>query len=70
MMHNKALFGLFSGVLLVVLTLIGVALLNVPAGNAARGAEAVVTGCAIPGSVGEKGYGLPHGAGPCAVVAN
>ena len=68
MMHNKALFGLFSGVLLVVFTLIGVALLNVPAGNAARGAEAA--GCAAQGPTGEKGYGLLHGAGPCAAVPN
>ncbi|WP_131117643.1 hypothetical protein [Lichenihabitans psoromatis] len=51
-MQNKALFGLFSGVLLVVVTLIGVAALNMPS------AESAVASCASAHVPAEGGYGL------------
>ena len=51
-MQNKALFGLFSGVLLVVVTLIGVAALNLPS------AESAVASCATAHVSTEVGYGV------------
>ena len=56
-MKHKALLGLFSGVLLVVGTLIGVAVLNAPAAQGADSASPRAA-CLHPAAGSEQGYGV------------
>ncbi len=57
-MKNKALYGLFSGVSLVVATLIGVALLMPSAESASSRADATVIACAHARIGQDLGYGV------------
>lgn len=63
-MKNKALYGLFSGVGLVVATLIGVATLMPSAESATNHVEATLVACAHVRVANDQGYGV-RGPGTC-----
>ena len=58
-MRNKALYGLYSGVGLVIATLIGVALLMPSAESASSRVDATLVACAHTRAGGDAGYGVP-----------
>lgn len=68
-MNRSALVGLLSGVFLVVVTLIGVAMLNMP--QAAGAAPSVRRGppaCTTGHKAAEQGYGIAPAAATCAAT--
>lgn len=65
-MNRSALVGLLSGVFLVVVTLIGVAVLNMPqAAGASPSARRDSPGCAAEHRTAEQGYGIAPAAAGC-----
>ncbi len=68
-MHNKAICGLLSGVVLVVVTLIGVAMLNMPsAESAAARIGARTAACQRDRPRAEQGYGVTQPIPGCASI--
>ena len=65
-MNRSALVGLLSGVFLVVVTLIGVAVLNMPqAAGASPSARRDSPPCATEHRTSEQGYGIAPAAAGC-----
>ena len=64
-MDRKALVGLLSGVSLVIATLIGVAVLNMPAEGAATTARTEPGPCAAGRKSAEQGYAVVRMDGAC-----
>lgn len=66
-MNRKALVGLLSGVSLVIMTLVAVAVLNMPVtANAARSSEALA--CSPAKGTMDRSYGVPATEAGCAAI--